>query len=641
MSRYFLAFLKTLSLIGGLLLFYSLFRISFFLFNHSLFRELSFGSLAGLFWHGLRFDLSAILALNAVVLVLLLLPFDTLLYRGLQKATGVVFVVINSFAVLFEMADWVYFQFNHKRSTADVLMMVSRKGDFLTLLPDFFRLYWYLFLLAVVIIFLLARFYRWADRRFIKLYAAYPQAGSGLRALLIRSGILLFSAGISVIGIRGGLQFIPINIRNAIEVSPPKYTSLVLNTPFSIINSWQGERLQPLHYMPEAAAEAIVRPVKQYGGDVPFRKKNVVVIIVESLSKEFTKLGGAKSYTPFLDSLMDHSVTFTNAFANSLHSNEGIPAMVAGLPGMMDEPITTSVYSNNHFTALPALLEAEGYSTAFYHGATNGSMSFDIFAREAGFRHYYGRTEYHNDQDYDGSWGIYDEPFLQYFATGMERMQQPFMTTLFTVTSHHPFPLPQKYHNKFPKGVIPMQESMGYTDYAIRRFFETAQHMPWFRNTVFVITADHCSPYASSDYYAGGTGRYQIPILFYAPGDTSLKGYNPVLTQQIDVMPTVLDYLGYRKPFFAFGNSAFRNDGLKFMAARLSDVYQWINNGYQLRISDGKVLEAYRFPADSLCRENLAKDLDRLPEARTSERNWKAFVQTYNNALINNRMYVK
>jgi phosphoglycerol transferase MdoB-like AlkP superfamily enzyme len=513
MSRYFLPFLKTCSLILGLLFFYSLFRVCFFSFNQPTFSDLPFATFLSFMWHGIRYDISAILAINGLLILLLLLPFNTLKYRTFQKITGFIFVLTNSIALLFEMSDWIYFQFNHKRATIDVLNMVSHKGDFLALLPDFFRLYWYLFLLAALVIFGYARFYRFIDRTFNKAANNTAQNGKNLRPItcfLLRFGIFIFSAAFAIIGIRGGLQFIPISIRNAIEVSPPKYTSIVLNTPFSIINSWQGDRLEPLHYMSDKEALNLVNPIKQYGKDKSFQKKNVVIIIVESLSKEFTKLGGVKSYTPFLDSLMDQSMTFTNAFANGLHSNEGIPALVAGIPALMEEPITTSIYSNNHFTSLPGLLDAEGYKTAFYHGATNGSMSFDIFSKEAGYQNYYGRTEYRNEKDYDGSWGIYDEPFLQYFAKGMDNMPQPFMTTLFTVTSHHPFPLPAKYKNRFPKGTIQMQESMGYTDYSIRKFFETAKKAPWFNNTLFVITADHCSPYASNDYYSSGTGKYQI-----------------------------------------------------------------------------------------------------------------------------------
>jgi phosphoglycerol transferase MdoB-like AlkP superfamily enzyme len=643
MSRYFLALSKACCLIFSLLVFYAVFRICFFLFNQNAFTDLSFIDFIALMFHGVRFDLSAILALNGLLVFLLLLPFNTLKYRKFQKVIGLLFIIINSIALLFEASDWIYFAFNHKRATVDILTLITSKGDFLSLLPDFLRLYWYLLIPIVAVIYLYARLYKFIDKKFEKAYSNIKPKEQKLKTTVLflwRTCILLFTSALIVVGIRGGFQFIPINIRNAIEVSPPKYTAIVLNTPFSIINSWQGDRLEEMHFMSDETAKQLANPIKQYSNEHAFQKKNVVIIIVEGLSKEFTKLGGVKSYTPFLDSLMDQSMTFNNAYANGLHSNEGLPAIVASIPALMEEPITTSIYSNNHFTALPALLDAENYTTAFYHGATNGSMSFDIFSKEAGYQKYFGRTEYNNEKDYDGSWGIYDEPFLQYFIKGMNNMSQPFMTTVFTVTSHHPFPLPAKYKNTFPKGTMPVQESIGYTDFAIRRFFETASKEAWYKNTLFVITADHCSPYASNDYYASGLGRYQIPIIFFAPGDSNLKGMNTTLMQQIDIQPSILDYLGYKKPFFSFGSSAFATNEPKFMAAKLSGIYNWVNEGYQLKISDNKIIEAYQYPLDSLGKNNLVNSVDTIKEAQKARKNWEAFVQIYNSALINNKMFV-
>src|SRR5690606_39267322 len=132
-----------------------------------------------------------------------------------------------------------------------------------------------------------------------------------------------------------------------------------------------------------------------------------------------TGLGDGVSYTPFLDSLAGEGMSFTNSYANGLRSAEGLRAIFSGIPSLMAEPFTTSVYSTNKITSIPGLLKTQRYHTSFSHGATNGSMSFDVFTRSAGVDHYYGRTEYNNDKDYDGNWGIYDEPFLQYFEQGL------------------------------------------------------------------------------------------------------------------------------------------------------------------------------------------------------------------------------
>lgn len=639
MVRALLPFFRIVTTLLILLGVYAACRLSFFLFNQATFSSISHGELFNVFVHGLRFDISALLVLNSLFLLLLLLPFDTFKHKLFQKILRFIFVITNSVALAFEISDWIYFGFNHKRATADVLTMLGRKGDFLSLLPDFFKLYWYLFLLAIVMVWALYKLNVKLEQIFAKHnQKAIAQSSPGVSFIfLIRSIIFVLGAGACLVGIRGGFQLVPINIRNAVEVTAAQYTPLVLNTPFSIINSFQGDRLERLNYMSEADAQQLIKPVKNYKSSLPFQPKNVVIIIVEGLSKEFTKLGAGKSYTPFLDSLMEQSLNFTNAYANGLHSNEGIPAILAGVPSLMEEPITTSIYSNNLLTTIPQLLKQKGYATAFYHGSTNGSMSFDVFAKAAGVDKYYGRTEYNNEKDYDGSWGIYDEPFLQYFSKGLSQMKQPFNATIFTVTSHHPFPIPAKYKGKFPQGPMPVHESIGYTDYALQAFFEKVKQAPWYNNTLFVITADHCSPYASSDFYAAGAGRYQVPILFFAPGDTLLKGSNSKLMQHVDILPSVMHYLNYKQSFFALGNSAFDTMATRFVINKLSGVYEWIDENYRLKINDGHVTEAYVFPADSVGAINIAETYN-LKTAQNQY--WKAFLQVYTAAMIDNKMKV-
>lgn len=643
MTRIFLPFFRLLAHLGCLLLFYFCFRLFFYAFNHTYFPPLG-AALFSLLFLGLRFDISIILLINSLFIFLMLLPFDPFKRSAYRKLLKFIFLITNGVAFLFEAADWIYFPFNHKRATSEVLSLILHKGDFLDLLPGFFIDYWYIFLLAALLLFLLYKTYGAVARRFEKSYRLslffHPENMPGWKSAVTRTFVLAVAAGLSILGIRGGTQLIPINIRNAVEMTKSEFTPLLLNTPFSIVNSLANGHLVLKRYMDPERANELIRPVKNYKSDMPFRRKNVVFIILESFSKEFTKLGPGKSYTPFLDSLMDRGMTFTNAYANGLHSAEGIPAVLAGIPSLMNEYFTTSVYSTNKTTSVPGLLHPLGYQTVFYHGAADGSMSFDIFAKAAGIDRYYGRTEYNNDADYDGNWGIYDEPFLQYFAKGLNTLPAPFCASVFTVTSHPPFPLPKKYKGVFPGGDLPIYPCLGYTDMALRRFFDSVKDRDWFRNTLFVITPDHCSPVASDDYYATGTGRYQIPVIFYAPGDSSLRGYNPVLMQQIDILPSVLDYLHYPHPFFALGNSVFRRDAPRFVINRLSEVYTWINAGRQSIVFADSVREAYAYPADTLRAHNLV--IQQTYEKDTASlRLFEAFVQIYNQALIQNEMTVK
>lgn len=613
---------------------YFISRCCFTLINFRLFSEITLDDFLWLSFFGLRYDLSAIFALNILYFFLLLVPLPVWRWKKWERFTQTLFITVNVIAFLFELSDWAYYPYNFKRATADVLNMVSRKGDFWSLLPGFIVDYWYVPLAVIALIFLLVKANRWI----VKKTPVTPVPGKAWwQVSLVQAVLLLVVVGLSVVGIRGGLQYIPIGLRNAVQVADSRFVPIVVNTPFSIITTFATPGLERVKYLPEAEAQRMVNTTKDYRNGV-FVPKNVVVIILESFSKEFTKLGGLKSYTPFLDSLMDHSMLCKQGFANAQQSATGIPAIISGIPSLMEEAFTTSNYGTNHIDALPGLLRKKGYETAFYHGGTNGTMSFDIFAAAAGYNKYYGRTEYNNKKDYDGNWGIWDEPFLQYFADGLNKTRQPFMASVFTLSSHPPFTIPPGYQGKLPQGTLPVHPVVAYTDIALRKFFATASQQPWYRNTLFVITADHCSPTNSGGYYRRNMGNYAIPIFFYAPGDPALQGVINEPVQQIDILPSVLDYLHYDKPFFAFGNSIFRKDAPRFVITENNGNYQWLMNGYLLQTTLVKNKALYAYPMDSAGFFNL---LTKQPAAADIlQRQLKAFIQVYHEDLISNKMSI-
>ena len=204
----------------------------------------------------------------------------------------------------------------------------------------------------------------------------------------------------------------------------------------------------------EAEMDALYSPLHSNNQAITrFNKKNVVVLIVESFGREYSGYFNNSrthaltqsrtqyvSYTPFFDSLASHSLTFRYSFANGRKSIDGMPSILSSIP-MFVEPFFTTPASLNDISGIAGLLADEGYSSAFFHGAENGSMGFQAFARTTGFQRYYGRDEYDadarfgGDNDFDGTWAIWDEPFLQYYALTMSDMKEPFVTAVFTASS--------------------------------------------------------------------------------------------------------------------------------------------------------------------------------------------------------------
>jgi phosphoglycerol transferase MdoB-like AlkP superfamily enzyme len=220
----------------------------------------------------------------------------------------------------------------------------------------------------------------------------------------------------------------------------------------------------------------------------------------------------------------------------------------------MINPFITSDFAQNKFHSLASLLNNEGYNTSFFHGGQRGTMGFYSFSRKAGFQEYHGMEEYNNNTDFDGTWGIFDGPFMRYFANTLNTKKEPFFSTFFSLSSHPPYVLPKDYKQEHNK--INILETIKYSDYAMRNFFKQIKHKDWFRNTIFIITADHTSGVRYNKKYKNTIGRYAIPLILFK-GDNSLVGENSTIVQQIDIMPTILEEIGYSKPYLAFGKSMF------------------------------------------------------------------------------------
>lgn len=580
--------------------------------------------------HAIRFDVSIIATLNIFYAFLLLLPFQFVAHKIYQLVLQILFVFTNVLALLFDIGDIAYFPYVRKRMSADVFDLMAKKSDFVDLLPSYLQSFWYIPILMCLFV----CFFIYLHKRLVRNRCEIQKINTSLVSWFM----LLFTIGAFVIAIRGGIQLKPILNSNARLVANNNEVPLVLNTPFAIIHSFEQATLSRLSYYNDATLLKYFNPIhhNEYHN---LQKKNVVLIILESFGKAYTGIGGRNSYTPCLDSLMQRGFVFSNAFANAHRSSDGVPACIAGIPAAMDEAFITSKYATNTIDALPSLLKPFGYTTSFFHGGSNGTMSFDIFCKSAGFDKYYGRTEYRNDKDYDGTWGIWDEPYLQYFARELEKEKQPFMSAVFTLSSHEPFKLPDHFDNNSIRSLKGIYRGIAYTDLALRKFFNTASKMPWFNNTVFVIAADH-NFLAAQDpqgYYNAGMGLYAIPILFYAPNDQNLKGNSRTIFQQIDIMPTVLDYLHYPNPFFAYGKSAFDTTRKSFVFTQMGNHVQLLIDNHIITADNMIINGLYDFSVDSTMRNYVHNDsIDKLLIPQ-----FKAFKQLLNNSIIDNKQTVK
>ena len=594
-----------------------------------------------IFQGGLLFDTSAILYTNALYVVMMLFPLHWKENKIYHKVCQWLFVVVNSITFAINLADSVYFRYTMRRTTTTVFEEFSNEGNLGSIIGTEFLNHWYLVLLFALVVFLLWRCYVEPSINSHSLkWWRYDVA-----CLL---SLLLF-APFCVAGMRGGFTTAvrPITISNANQyASRPVDAALALNTPFALIRSiGKNVFVVPHYFSDEKALASMYTPIHTPNDSAAVVTKNVVVLIVESFGREYIGAlnkdlegGKYKGYTPYVDALIGKSTTFQYSFCNGRKSIDGMPSVLSSIP-MFVEPFILTPSSMNDYTGLAGILGQEGYETAFFHGAQNGSMGFQAFAQKTGFKHYFGRTEYEaakGTDDFDGTWAIWDEPFLQYYAEEMGKMKQPFMTAVFTASSHHPFVIPEQYKQQFPEGKLEIQKCIRYTDMAIGKFFETASKQPWFENTIFVLTSDHTNM-SDHDYYQTDLGGFSSPIIIYEPSHPEGQVIDKI-AQHIDILPTVLGMLGYQKPYFGFGIDLLNTPSEDTWAVNyLSGIYQYVRNGYVLQFDGQKTKGIYSL-SDSLMQQNLIHQPSVVSHQSQMERELKAIIQQYMERMTQNRL---
>ena len=646
MKRYKLLY-PLLAVIGNLAIAYVVYfiaRLVFLAENWGLYAEgMTASHLMELLQGGIVFDTSAILYTNVLWVVMVLFPVSRKENPTYHKICRWVFVVVNTFALILNLCDAVYFQYSMRRTTVTVFQEFGNENNLGSIFGQEALSHWYFFLLTALLAYGMWRLY-------ITPRLDHRQLNWKSYAIVTFLSMLAYTP-FSVAGMRGGWtrDVRPITISNANNYCDrPTEAGIVLNTPFSLIRTYGFNLFEvPDFFQDEAEMVAIFDPIRQPADSTKtFKKKNVVVIIIESFGREYIGAynkhldgGRYKGYTPFADSLIAHSLTFTHSYCNGRKSIDGMPSILSSIP-MFVEPFFLSPFSNNAISGIADCLNGKGYKTAFFHGAERGSMGFMAFARATKFQEYYGREDFVadkrtvGDKAFDGWWGISDEPFLQYMNLKLSEMPQPFMAAVFTLSSHHPFRVPDPYKEVYKEEELPIHKVIRYTDNALRLFFESAKKEPWFENTIFAITSDHTNM-SNHEEYKTDLGGFCSPVIFYDPTGEMGVGMRDAIAQQIDIMPTILGYLGYDQPYMGFGIDLLNTPAEDTWAVNyLNGIYQYVKYGYVLQFDGQNTKAVYRLD-DSLMKQNL---LGKVPEQQQMELELKAIIQQYMERMSQNRL---
>ncbi len=593
---------------------------------------------------GLMFDTTAILYTNALWIVMVLFPLHWKENKTYHNICQWIFVAVNILTLAVNLVDTVYFRYSMRRTTTTIFQEFQNENNLGGIFWTEMVNHWYFFVLAGLVAWGLWKLYVKSDVSELKkrLPVYYP-------VMLVS---LLGFVPFCVAGMRGGWtrDIRPITVSNANNYCDrPTETGLVLNTPFSLIRTIGKNNFEVIAYYDAKQLEQIYTPIHQPQCRHPFMKKNVVVIIIESFGREYigtyNQDAGYPSQTPFTDSLLAHgALTYRYSYCNGRKSIDGMPSILSSIP-MFVEPFFLSPYSVNDVSGLADCLNGKGYETAFFHGAERGSMGFMAFARATKFKEYYGREDFvadprtKGDAEYDGWWGISDEPFMQYMCQKITDMKQPFMTALFTLSSHHPFRVPDAYKDVF-KNEDPEMEIypvIRYTDMALQHFFESAKKQPWYENTIFAITSDHTNM-TKYQHYRTDIGGFASPVIFYDPSGEMGEGMVDAIAQQTDIMPTILEHLGYDLPYLSFGVDLLTTPAEDTWAVNyLNGIYQYVKHGHILQFDGQRTCGVYAL-TDSLMKTNM---MGKVAEQPQMERELKAIIQQYMERMTQNRLIIK
>ncbi len=444
---------------------------------------------------------------------------------------------------------------------------------------------------------------------------------------------------------------------------------LVVNTPYLLSRTINKENsvLNVNFYTPQVAHQLfnIERTFPTHNENLlPGLKclkysgiKNIVILQVESLSAEYVHTYNPESnYTPFIDSLIEKSVSYLG-WANGKYTwmaphsiNSSIPAYDGNkitlrwpnaqnprtdlespnvnsdlLPKSYNGILTVYSSSTNSNISLSQILKDRGFNTLFFFGDINGSFSLDAYSKQTGFDLFYGKSEYDrdnpNNKDYlEGSWGLLDEPFLQYSANQIDKVYQqtrkPFYGYIITGSSHHPFLLPDKFKNTLPDGPLPIHKTIAYADYSIKQFFNSISTKEWFKDTLFIILADHTGRTSIGGVWSKPKGDHMIPIIFYTPGSGCISDNSSnMLVSQVDIFPTILDILGINIQISAYGRSIFDPDHENIGLTSSGVTHIFMKDNYLVQCIEYCLkIEVYDVIKDPMNNNDLMKNIESIPD---------------------------
>lgn len=542
-------------------------KLSFMIFNYPESIHLSISEWFGVFWHGLRLDMSAAAYLLAVPLLLIsFLSFFPIRYTRVSlNIYSYIFLFIVLYLGVVDMELYSYW--GVKLDIAPLVYLKTPKEAVeSTPVLEFILL----FLFLALVYYLFARLYR---RRIV---SSLNDKVKPSKVFIIAG---LFVLAFSFIPIRGGVGIAPLNLGSAYFSSNRFANHSAINVPWNCIYSLVEKKSldASFTFMDDSIAnEEFSSFYPPTSDSMPFIKpgSNVILIILESFSdKLISELGGEEGITPQINKMCNNSLVFTNFFATGDRSEKGMIGIFSGYPAQPTTSIIEFPSKTQNMPFLTRPFHEKGYYTSFYYGGDLNFANFRSYFTNPWMDRVVTKSDFPQKLDTQ-KWGVPDEFLFAKMINDIDTIQKPFFLSCFSLSSHEPYDIPME--PVFPTSTRNdlSKNAFYYTDSCLGKFISDARQKPWWDNTLIIIIADHGSR------YPGNTPnhvkeKFRIPMIWTGGAVTLPPRRIEKYASQTDIAHTVLSQFGFPASEYKFSKDIF-DPGSKSFAT------YFFNNGFGL-----------------------------------------------------------
>lgn len=353
-----------------------------------------------------------------------------------------------------------------------------------------------------------------------------------------------------IIPIRGSLGISPMN-QSTVYFSTNNFANIAAVNPtwnfFSSLVNGSYDKVNPYTYLPKEELSNNIKELYQTSNTTQkvlksnIKKPNVLVIIWESFTKKATEhtINGIE-VTPRFNTLKKEGIYFPNMYASGDRTDKGIPAILSGYPA---QPTASIITEPNKSAKLPVLskdFEINGYSTDFYYGGEVEFANIKSYLYSSDFQKIVSKQDF-DSKDWNSKWGAHDEIVFKKFLNDHANVNQPFFSTILTLSSHEPFEIPTQNAFEGDNEQTKFMNAMYYADQSLGSFIDSAKQQPWWDNTLVIIVADH-------GHRIPETGKkvddFKIPMLWLGGALEKQAMEVPQIVSQIDISATLLHQVG-------------------------------------------------------------------------------------------------